>query len=535
MSRRRGDESLSNREIADAVASQVSEGQETTVTASSFYQNGASLHSNGSHQTDGHEFIPGQSKPSKRKRTILPSVPARLTRSMSSKMSPSTDRKGKRKAIPDDDAASENGSSSSGASVASKLLRISRDTSRASSVVSTVQSAESSSFSVQPSPTIARQARSTNDQSSPPILYHVHSGRHHHHSKPLVVPQPLQIPKYPVASSSHSKDMSLPPSPSPSRRAAAVLHSPVTRSNCRFHRISLPREEGGPRVSFIVPGCSLGDRTLMIEEDIKDEGDATTLDHARMVDDIETLDFSSDLIGILRQLVGVDLLRENEIFFLPLPGESYRRKRHGKTKLYVARPPSGDLTLGLQSMATSPRGSATSKLPPNLSLAQTPVSGAGSPSTSTGSTGWNGREIDRHSPSAVSYSDDEAIQADDIGGSQTKRRKAIFSKENGVASSEEMPPPSLTVQTKSSPVRRRSKVKPIKRLSIDTHAYKPEPEAEGTATDHDSDTTKQGKKSGRRGIKRNRTSEVVGADGGPEQPVTKRLRARLSTSANGGR
>jgi hypothetical protein len=273
----------------------------------------------------------------------------------------------------------------------------------------------------------------------------------------------------------------------------------------------------------------------MIEEDIKDEGDATTLDHARMVDDIETLDFSSDLIGILRQLVGVDLLRENEIFFLPLPGESYRRKRHGKTKLYVARPPSGDLTLGLQSMATSPRGSATSKLPPNLSLAQTPVSGAGSPSTSTGSTGWNGREIDRHSPSAVSYSDDEAIQADDIGGSQTKRRKAIFSKENGVASSEEMPPPSLTVQTKSSPVRRRSKVKPIKRLSIDTHAYKPEPEAEGTATDHDSDTTKQGKKSGRRGIKRNRTSEVVGADGGPEQPVTKRLRARLSTSANGGR
>ena len=162
----------------------------------------------------------------------------------------------------------------------------------------------------------------------------------------------------------------------------------------------------------------------MIEEDIKDEGDTTTLDHARMVDDIETLDFSSNLIGILWQLVGIDLLCENKIFFLPPPGESYHRKRHGKTKLYVARPPSGNLTLGLQSMATSPRRSTTSKLPPNLSLAQTPVSGADSPSTSTGSTGWNDREINRYLPSAVSYLDDEAIQADDIGRSQMKRRKA---------------------------------------------------------------------------------------------------------------
>ena len=174
-------------------------------------------------------------------------------------------------------------------------------------------------------------------------------------------------------------------------------------------------------MSFIVPGCSLG----LMMEDIKDEGDTTTLDHARMVDNIEALDFSSDLIGILWQLVGVDLLHNNEIFFLPLPGESYCRKRRGKTKLYVARPPSGDLTLGLQSMATSPRGSATSKLPPNLSLAQTVVSGADSPSTLTGSTSWNCREIDCYLPSAVSYSDNEAIQADDIGRSQTKCGKAI--------------------------------------------------------------------------------------------------------------
>jgi hypothetical protein len=287
-------------------------------------------------------------------------------------------------------------------------------------------------------------------------------------------------------------------------------------------------------VSFIVPGCSLGDRTLMDEEYIEDEGDATTLDHARMVGDIETLDFSSDLMGIIRQLVGVDLLRENEIFYLPQPGETYRRKRHGKSKLYTARSSSGDLatSLGSQNVASSPRGPTASKISPSSSSMQAPVSAVGSVSTSTGSTGRNGRELDRHSPSRASYSDDDMTELADNGGSQKKRRKGMPAKRDGVASSEEMPPPtqSKTAAAQPGPKARRSK-----RLSIDASAYKPESDAEGASTDHDSDTTKGlRKKIGKRGIKRNRTSESVGADGSPGQPTAKRLRARLSSSSNGG-
>ncbi|KIY48086.1 hypothetical protein FISHEDRAFT_74004 [Fistulina hepatica ATCC 64428] len=99
----------------------------------------------------------------------------------------------------------------------------------------------------------------------------------------------------------------------------------VTRSNCRYHRISLPREEDGPRVEFIVPGCSLLDHECIEENDIQDHGDATIEDSRRMVADIETLDFSLYLFGVLRKLVGVDLLREQEVFYLPKPEEVPRR------------------------------------------------------------------------------------------------------------------------------------------------------------------------------------------------------------------
>ena len=459
---------------------------------------------------------------------------------MSSKTAPIIDYKGKSKAKADIDTASENGSSSSSASVASRMLRVSsRDTSRASSVVSTPQSVVSSTFTVQQSPTLTRQANNMSRQNQSKPFFHVHSGLHHHH-RPSAVSRPSQIQRHSVAPSSQSNDTPTRSSgsqPSPSQRAAPAAHSPVTRSNCRFHRISLPREEGGPRVSFVVPGCSLGDRALMDEEDIQDEGDATTLDHARMVDDIETLDFSSDLVGILRQLVGVDLLRENEIFFLPHPGESYRRKRHGKSKLYAARSSSNDfaVSLGLQSTVTPRRGPIASKISSSPSLVHAPTSASGSAPISAGSSHWNSRENDQSSPSIASYSDDETVDPDENHGSQTKRRKGPSANRNGVASSEEMPPPSSgglpkRVSDKSGPKARRSK-----RLSLDAHAYKPEPETEGS-TDHDSEATEGPRKTTwKRGIKRNRTNDVVGPNEGQEPPTTKRLRVRLSTSSNGRR
>jgi hypothetical protein len=267
----------------------------------------------------------------------------------------------------------------------------------------------------------------------------------------------------------------------------------------------------------------------MEEEDIQDEGDASILDHARMVGDIETLDFSSDLVGILRQLVGVDLLRENEIFFLPQPGESYRRKRHGKSKLYAARSSSGDFaTLGFQNPAVTPRGPKARKESPSPSLA---MLGAESP-VSPGSTDWDDRNSDQYSPSTASYSDGEMVKPNN-SDPRSKRRKRISAKRNGVHSSENMPPPSSGVQSTKTSTKHGQKARRNKRLSIDAHAYKPELEARETSVDHDSEATKgRRKQTGKRGIKRNRTSELVDIDGASEQPTAKRLRGRLSTSLN---
>jgi len=129
------------------------------------------------------------------------------------------------------------------------------------------------------------------------------------------------------------------------------------------------------------------------------------------------------------------------------------------------------------------------------------------------------------------------IQLDDSGPSQSKRRKGVSGKRNGVNSSEEMPPPSSAAQPSTISANRGSKARRSKKLSIDAHAYKPELEAEGISTDHESDTAKgRRKKTGKRGVKRNRTSEVVGADDdGQEQPMAKRLRARHSMPSSSGR
>jgi hypothetical protein len=132
------------------------------------------------------------------------------------------------------------------------------------------------------------------------------------HSMPttdVVNPQPLQS----------SPARLLPPS-----NSISSIRS--TRSQCRYHKITLPKEENGPRVCFLVPGCSLTNQELMKEEEIEDHGEATYADSLRVIQEIEELNFDQYLIGILRQLVGLDILREGEVFYLPQPGDEVSRK-----------------------------------------------------------------------------------------------------------------------------------------------------------------------------------------------------------------
>ncbi|KAG7091085.1 hypothetical protein E1B28_010141 [Marasmius oreades] len=207
---------------------------------------------------------------------------------------------------------------SSGASVVAKLLD-----SRSSSVVSGDGSAPT-----QPSPTPARLKEFVFPKPAPvqPML-HNHSRKplQHSHRQPMSLQ--TQIQKRSASFGSPTSGPSSQPIQVPPVRSA---NSPVTRSNCRYHKISLPEIEDGPSIYFLVPGCSLTDRELIKEEEIIDHGDATSEDSERMVPDIESLDINAYVIGIIRLLVGPD--KEQEVYFLPKPGEERARKLAGRKK-----------------------------------------------------------------------------------------------------------------------------------------------------------------------------------------------------------
>ena len=255
--------------------------------------------------------------------------------------------------------------SSSGVSSATKFLQPDNQTnSPASSVVSSAAS-DTMSMTFHPSPTVYKPGVVATRPSVPPNpLFHAHGQKRKQNLQLLSTKAKQQQPQHQalispsfsslsqideqlpspstsfLATSTNSQPLPaipLPPPPTPVHVKSS--NSPVTRSHCRYHKISVPKEEGGPRVCFLVPGCSLNDKELMEDEEIEDHGDATHEDSLRMVKDVETLDFDAYLIGTLRQLVGLDILREQEVFYLPSPGEEVTRKvrRSGSERMGLAR------------------------------------------------------------------------------------------------------------------------------------------------------------------------------------------------------
>ncbi|KAF7319144.1 DLH domain-containing protein [Mycena chlorophos] len=164
------------------------------------------------------------------------------------------------------------------------------------------------------------------------------------HSSPFRAPPALARPP-PVLMHAHSRGgkrpfVTLPntlhPTP-PQRPRINITATPkaqhVTRAHCMYHKINLPElgddDDGtGPRVRFVVPGCSLTDAELMRDEDIQDEGGATEVDGDRMTDRIDTLGLRPAVIQVIRHLVGVDILREREVYYLPREGEIVEPHSH---------------------------------------------------------------------------------------------------------------------------------------------------------------------------------------------------------------
>ena len=414
--------------------------------------------------------------------------------------------------------------SSSSASATNKIL------SRSSSVASSVLSDQSVAIVVPPSPTVHKPNAPVQASPKPISLLHAHGQKRNNQNKqaqssparthPIQPPMPsiqrvISLPRIsdlgstPATSPTTaisptvvtSPTRAAPPvimkaAPPPAvRHAPAMSSSPVTRSHCRYHRISLPKEDGGPRICFLVPGCSLNDRELMVAEEIEDHGDATQEDSLRMIKDIESLDFDSYLIGTLRQLVGLDILREQEVFYLPRPGEEVVRKTSPrKERSVVLRGADSSSYAGSPGYSGSIRSPASMKAPTSLT-----------DSTSTSLSAFR-RRLDSEKDSVSVYSDTE-FEPSDGEPLDVKRARPSSPDEQGAGPMG--PPP--RVQGKRQLKGRRSSKK-----------------IEGV---HEGDSDDAQSRIGRRmpsrpGTKRRRDSEITAKDDG-EEPEPKRLKLRL--------
>lgn len=202
---------------------------------------------------------------------------------------------------------------------------------RSPSVTPTV--ASESSIATQFSPSHALLA-----SSEPRPFIHAHS-RRKRPKVPTTMKEKSQNQRLSSASGSRSELLRvedvLTKAPSVSLTNAT---SPVTRSHCRYHKISISKTENGPRIYFLVPGCCLNDEDLIQEEEIVDDGEAIIRGDTSVVDNIETLDFEAYLHWVLRQLVGSEILRENEVFYLPEPGEEITRNTRRPEKREPGKP-----------------------------------------------------------------------------------------------------------------------------------------------------------------------------------------------------
>ncbi|KAJ7076826.1 hypothetical protein B0H15DRAFT_572261 [Mycena belliarum] len=477
--------------------------------------------------------IEAQSPPLKRKREHslakeISSSSDNLGKVSESRLSrlhnPTSNGKGKGKAkeeYTDNDDASSN----SGASSAARLLDPgSRGTSRASSVAS-VRSTQSSAV-VESSPSaiskangIIKVARSLPRLPPPPLphpptLMHAHS-----HNRALPHPlsrQPTQqrlLQRTPSRTNVNVHINEEAPSPStssmqmlaPPRRVPPAAGSPVTRSNCRYHRITLPEnEESADRVSFLVPGCSLGDTELMKEEDIKDMGVATQAEADRMIQDIDSLHLNLNLMGVVRQLVGVDLLREQEIYYLPRPGEEQLRKprRREASKLRIS---SGGSFASEGAMSPGMRSPASISSRP-------PTSAAGSSSTAS-EQARRRRKDDRGSPAASwAYSQGESTDEEEPS---TKR---IRGADGDIRAAEEE---GIAAAASGSP---RVRTRRSRRMDKEAAEYKPGgPEESGESSSDEENKGGRKKRKGK-GRKRARQSEAGPTQDGTEDRKAKKLK-----------
>ncbi len=529
-----------------------------------------------------------EGRPLKRKRRSPPTEkPTRLLRSRTAKsldkgkaldvpVPKSKKGKGKgkqREESDDEDAASVASEASSGGSSAAAqeiLIPESRASSRESSVVSNAPSAYSGLS--QPSPTMIRTLFGNDDQPMLPLRHDGGILRHHHGARlfapaapvapvapvaPTPAPPPLAPQRHASkppsnASEKSSRAVSAEPAPSqpakrthslqstlvsrPSVASTASSSSPVTRANCRYHTISIPRSGHGRRVHFAVPGCSLGNGELMKEEHIQDHGNVDSKDLDKLLPYVEELNLSSYLLGVLRQLVGVDLLRENEVYYLPKSGDNVKYKRrhaHPTQADTITRAQRESISARTMSSNTLGRSKDTAKastaMPPP---SQASVSTAGSSASHAGKLSQRGSAATSASFSGSDLSDLEDDEEDMPPPKRAKERhpepgaNADAEPKAQGAEGEPSEAPATNGNGSAPPKTAGRRLQPRRgrKLGPDMAAYKPDDGESDGSNEEEEVLPKKRKRARGRGLKRKGTDEK--GDVPPEDEPSERPKRR---------
>lgn len=265
-----------------------------------------------------------------------------------------------------------------------------------------------------------------------------------------------------------------------------MIHNHQTRASCTDYKISIPGPHG--LLYFLVPRCSLLDPEVAKDVDIVDCGVATRDEIQRAIGDLEAINLDSTTLGMIRQLTGIQLMREGQVGYLPppddpLPEDSFQQM-YGRTYfngVSSAQDVSSKLDLNPPSSAGS-----SQVAPLSYESALSPLS---SSESSLSDITTKDEQDTPGKRSRVSQADEDANEISSKDEDADKFGKDLITPS---------PPPPKSIRSPKVSSYRKRKLKP------EDAAYKPEVEATESSSDSGSIG---GKKKNRRSSKR-RTSEM---------------------------
>lgn len=245
----------------------------------------------------------------------------------------------------------------------------------------------------------------------------------------------------------------------------------------------------------------------MKEEDIVDLGVPTFPQGTKLLADLDHLNLNPYLMGVLRQLVGVDLLREQEVFYLPQEGEEYAWKpkhhhKHTAPKTKLSARARKSIGAPIQSAPDSHGHAESISVPPSRAGSVSTVSSRQS-RRSRAST--RGSTANSASVAGSEYSGGSDVEDDDDSVRSTKRRRTEIvvspAVEYGGDKDAPLSKASATGSKKTGPSKRPRKI------GKDASAYKPDPTDEQSSSEEEPEPTSRRRRKAKRGTKRSRADE----------------------------